>query len=128
MSKRALKPKGISPDHALYSVLVIMFKRALKHLPVDDEGEAGHGPGHPNLPERTELAEGLLQIALRGSRVQVGHVEAVALLFLVGVVRAAAIAIARSGSRAGARTGSRARGAGAAVAVARPRAGPRSRS
>ena len=49
-------------------------------VPKDDEGEARHGSGHPNLFEGSEFAISLLQVPLGSAGVQVSDVEAVAVV------------------------------------------------
>merc|ERR1719412_3276229 len=57
---------------------------------VHHEGEAGRRPRHPDLAERPELAEGLLEVAFGRLGVQVGDVQTVSLL--VAVAHGAAVA------------------------------------
>ena len=56
-------------------------------VPEHHECEAGDAPGHPYLLEGSKFAKGTLQVAFAGFRVQVSHVNSVAVLFVPSVFK-----------------------------------------
>ncbi len=61
---------------------------------VDNESEAGYGTRHPDLAEGPVAAERLLQVSLRGVRVEIGHVQAVSFFLRIVAATAAAASAA----------------------------------
>jgi len=104
-------PGNVEPVSLAESLQGVLF------VSVDNESEAGHAASHPNLFERPELPENLLQVAFTRVCVEIGDVKAA---FVVGCGRAAA---RRSSTAfaAAARTATAAASAARPTAVARMR-------
>jgi hypothetical protein len=90
---------------------------------VDTEGKAGYGSGHPNLLERSELAEQLLKVPLVGTSVKIGNVKAVSVLW--SLVIKAPISAAIIGSSSSSTTASTSSSSASPTGTVRPGSGAR---
>lgn len=72
------------PDPSPADIQPVRFARRLHgvlFVAEDHEREAGHASRHPDLLERTELSENLLEVAFAGVGIEIGNVKTA---FVVG--------------------------------------------